>query len=80
MSLAWESVPLASLCEAAQCSHWVVRRSVAEVSKPQVLTEGLQKAGGVEPRPYARLPKAHASYVRGDVGIAPYGMTTDSRA
>ena len=29
---------------------------------------------------YARLPKAHASYVRGDVGIAPYGMTTDSRA
>ena len=21
---------------------------------------------------YARLPKAHASYVRGDVGIAPY--------
>ena len=32
MSLAWESVPragarkpLASLCEAAQCAHWVVR-------------------------------------------------------
>ena len=23
----------ASLCEAAQCSHWVVRRSVAEVSR-----------------------------------------------
>ena len=30
----------ASLCEAAQCSHWVVRRSVAEVSNPKVLTEG----------------------------------------
>ena len=30
------------------------------------------KTGGVKPRPYARLPKAPASYVRGDVGIAPY--------
>ena len=28
------------------------------------------KTGGAEPRPYARLPKAHASYVRGD---APQG-------
>ena len=32
--------PLASLCEAAQCSHWVVRRSVAEVSRPLAVTEG----------------------------------------
>ena len=32
--------PLPPLCEAAQCSHWVVRRSVAEVAKPKVLTEG----------------------------------------
>ena len=39
-----------SLCEAAQCSprskypwgaHWVVRRSVAEVSRPSAVTEGL---------------------------------------
>ena len=35
-------------------------------------------SGGVEPRPYARLPKAHASYVRGDVGIAPYVPPTES--
>ena len=44
--------PRPPLCEAAQCSHWVVRRSVAEVSEPKVLTEG--EAGGVEPRPYTR--------------------------
>ena len=35
---------------------------------------------GQSPAPTLHLPKAHASYVRGDVGIAPYGMTTDSRA
>ena len=35
-------------------------------------------SGGAEPRPYARLPKAHASYVRGDVGIAPYVPSTES--
>ena len=28
--------PLASLCEAAQCSHWVVRRSIAEVATRSV--------------------------------------------
>ena len=47
---------LAFLCEAAQCSprskypwgaHWVVRRSVAEVSRPKAVTEGLFfRAGG----------------------------------
>ena len=66
MSLAWESVLLASLCEGGVTAFG--------------RDGGIVKTGGVEPRPYARLPKAHASYVRGDVGIAPYGMTTDSRA
>ena len=45
--------------------------SVREVSTRSV-DGGIVKTGGVKPRPYARLPKAHASYVRGDVGIAPY--------
>ena len=40
--------PLASLCEAAQCSYWVVRRSVAEVSRPSAMTEGLSLSGGAE--------------------------------
>ena len=38
----------------------------------EALTEGLSFPGGAEPRPYTRLPIAFASYVRGDVGIAPY--------
>ena len=59
MPLAWESVlrarrrGLASLCEAAQCSHWVVRRSVAEVSALRA-DGGIVIQGGAEPRPYTR--------------------------
>ncbi len=32
--------------KAAQCSHWVVRRSVAEVSRPSAMAEGLSLPGG----------------------------------
>ena len=50
-------------------------------SNPPEAKKGAEShRAGQNPAPYARLPKAHASYVRGDVGIAPYGMTTDSRA
>ena len=44
---------LASLCEAAQCSHWVVRRSVAEVAR---------SAGGRDVDP----PHPRCSSVGGD--------------
>ena len=54
--------------------------SPGKESNPPEAQRKEKPKGGAEPRPYARLPKAPASYVRGDVGIAPYGMTTDSRA
>ena len=42
--------PLASLCEAAQCSHWVVRSEAELRCHGFAVTEG--ETGGVEPRPY----------------------------
>ena len=43
-----------------------------ESNPPEAKKGSGKPSGGVEPRPYARLPKAPVSYVRGDVGIAPY--------
>ena len=87
--------PLASLCEAAQCSprskypwgaHWVVRRSIAEASWPSAMTEGLSLSGGAEPRPYNRLPTLHFVLdlsFRGreaPVGIRPLFISTAALA
>ena len=58
----------ASLCEAAQCSHWVVRRSVAEVSR-RSRDGGIVLAGGAEPRLYTRF--FGGRFVGGDAHIAP---------
>ncbi len=69
--------PLASLCEAAQCSHWVVRRSVAEVSALRADGGRDKKEVGRDRavRPYTRLLTAFAPSVRADVGIRPYEIT-----
>ena len=58
----------ASLCEAAQCSHWVVRRSVAEVSR-RSRDGGIVLAGGAELRLYTRF--FGGRFVGGDAHIAP---------
>ena len=49
--------------KAAQCSHWVVRRSVAEVSRPKAVTEGLHIRAGQSPAPthVYRKPVRHTS-------------------
>ena len=66
------------LCEAAQCSHWVVRRSVAEVTKPKVLTEG-EICHGSAVAYGAMHPKGTCFASLHCVGIAPYGRATRVR-
>ena len=44
----------------------------------EAVTEGLFFRAGQSPAPPHRLPKARASSVRGDVGIAPYVPSVES--
>ena len=52
----------------SQCSHWVVRRSVAEVSR-RSRNGGIVLAGGAESRLYTRF--FGGRFVGGDAHIAP---------